>query len=111
MRVLRPDARVVEPGGDRVRLDGLAVLVLQHEGAGAVQDAGVAGGDGGGVPAGLDAVAAGLEAVERDLGVVEEAGEQADRVGAAADAGGDGVGQPAGEVEALARGPRRRCCG
>ena len=99
--MLRADAGVVEPGRDRVRLDGLAVLVLEHVGAGAVQHADVAGVDGGGVPAGVDAVAARLEAVDRDVVVVEERGEQADRVGAAADAGGDGVGQRAGTLEAL----------
>ncbi len=88
-RVLGADARVVEAGRDRVRLDRLAVLVLQEVAAGAVQYAGAALGDGRGVPLGVDALAAGLEAVEPDLGVVEEGVEDADRVGAAADAGRD----------------------
>ena len=61
----------------------------------------VAGVDGRGVPAGLDALAAGLEAVDPDVAVVEERGEQPDRVGAAADAGRDRVGEPAGQLEAL----------
>ena len=60
------------------------------------------------VPAGVDAVAAGLEAEQPHAGVVEERVEDADRVGAAADAGDDGVRQPAGQVEHLLRGPRRR---
>ena len=60
--------------------------------------------DGGGVPAGLDAVATGLEPVDADVGVAEEGREQADRVGAAADARRDRVGQPAGELEALRAG-------
>ena len=64
--VLGADARVVEAGGDRVALDGLAVLVLQDEGAGAVEDAGQPAGDRRRVPAGLDAVAAGLEAEQLD---------------------------------------------
>ena len=51
--------------------------------------------------AGLDAVAAGLAADQRDVEVVEERVEQPHRVGAAADAGDDGVGQPADEVEHL----------
>ena len=38
-RVLRPDAGVVEPGGDGMRLDDLAVLVLQQIGPVAVQHA------------------------------------------------------------------------
>ena len=70
--VLRADAGVVEAGGDRVGLDGLAVLVLEDEGAGAVQHAALPRHDGRGVAAGLDAVAAGLEAVDRDVLVVEE---------------------------------------
>ena len=37
-----------------------------------MQDAGRAAGDRGGVPAGVDAVAAGLEAVQPHVGVVEE---------------------------------------
>ena len=34
--MLGADAGVVQPGRDRVRLDGLAVLVLEHVGAGTV---------------------------------------------------------------------------
>ena len=67
--------------------------------------------DGGGVPAGLDAVAAGLEAVDLHVGVVEERGEQADRVGPAADAGRDRVRQPRRTARGTGRGPRRRCRG
>ena len=63
---------------------------------------GVAGGEARRVPAGLDALAAGLEADEPHAGVVEEAVEDAHRVGAAADAGDDGVGQPAGRARAPA---------
>ena len=84
-----PTPGIVEAGRDRVRLDRLAVLVLQEVAARAVQHAGAALGDGRGVPLGVDALAAGLEAVEADLGVVEEGVEDADRVGAAADARGD----------------------
>ena len=96
-----PDARVVEPGRDRVRLDRLAVLVLQHEGLRAVQHAGAAAFDGCRVPRRVDAVAGRLHAVELDAFVVEEGVEHADRVGAAADARDDGIGKPAGLVEQL----------
>jgi hypothetical protein len=41
----------------------------------------------------VDAVAGRLDAVELDVGVVEERVEHADRVGAAADAGDDRIGQ------------------
>ena len=42
-RVLRADARVVEPGRDGVRVEDLAVLVGEDGRARAVQDAGAAG--------------------------------------------------------------------
>ena len=69
-----------------------------------MQHAGLAERDGGGVAAGFDAVAAGLEAVDLDRGIVQEAVEDADRVGAAADAGADGVGQAAGLLQDLGAG-------
>ena len=87
-----------------MRVLGLAVVVLQHEGPHAVQHPDRAGRDGRRVPAGLHPVAAGLEAVQPDLGVVEEVGEDAQRVRAAADAGGHRVGQPAVAVQQLGPG-------
>ena len=41
--VLRPDARIVQSGGDRMRLEHLAVVVLQEIRARAVQDARLTG--------------------------------------------------------------------
>ena len=82
-------------------LDRLAVLVLQHVRLGAVQHAGTTAFDGCRVARGVDAVAGRLDAVELDALVVEERVEHADRVGAAADARDDGVGQPADLVEQL----------
>ncbi len=101
VRVLGADARVVEPGRDRVRLDGLAVLVLQQVAARAVQDAGAAALDRCRVALGVDAVAGGLVAVELHVGVVEEGVEDADRVRSAADAGRHGIRKPAGQLEHL----------
>ena len=69
-----------------------------------MQHADRAAADGGGVPAGLDAVAAGLQADQPHLRVVQEGVEDAHRVGPAADAGGDRVGQPAGAVQHLGAG-------
>ena len=106
--VLRADAGVVQAGRDGVRLDGLAVVVLHEVGAGAVQHAGLAERDGGRVAAGFDAVAAGLEAVDLDRGVIEEAVEDADRVGAAADAGADGVRAAGRSAPGSGRGLPRR---
>ena len=42
VRVLGPDAGVIEPGGDRVCIGDLAVLVGEDRGARAVEDAGPA---------------------------------------------------------------------
>ena len=95
-RVLGADARVVEAGGDRVRVGDLAVGVGEDRGARAVQDAAAAG---------AEARRAGrLDADEAHVGVVDEGVEGADRVRAAADARDDDLGQPAlGGEELLAR--------
>src|SRR3954471_11150196 len=85
--VLGPAPGVVEAGGDRVRLGDLAVVVLQHRAQRAVQDAGAPGdGQRRAMAARVQAVARRLDADQLDLGIVEEAGEHPDRVGAAADA-------------------------
>ena len=76
-------------------LDDLPVVVADHIGAVAMQHARTAGGDRGGMPAGLDAVARRFDADDRHFGIVEERMEQADRVAAAADAGDDRIRQPA----------------
>ena len=111
-RRARPDARVVQAGRDRVRLDGLAVLVLQQVGAGAVQHADGAAGDAGRVPAGVDAVAAGLEAEQR---APSASGMKAWKMPIALEPpptqAHDRVGQPAGQRRGTAPAPRRRCRG
>ena len=79
---------------------GLAVVVLHHVAEAAVEHAGLAVAERGGVVAGLRAAAAGLDADELDLVVLDERIEHAGRVAAAADAGDDRIGQAA---ELLAR--------
>ena len=79
----------------------LAVVVLQQIAQAAVQHAGRAGAQRGAVVAALEPVARGLDPDQLHLGVVEEGGEDADRVGAAADAGDDGARQPAEALEHL----------
>ena len=98
--VFGADAGVVEAGGHRVDVAGLAVVVLHHVAVAAVQDAGLAVAERGGVVAGLRAAAAGFDADEGDFFVFDERIEHAGRVAAAADAGDDRVGQAA---ELLAR--------
>ena len=66
--VLRPGARVVEAGRDRVRLDDLALLVLHHRRARAVQDArATADRQRRAVARRVDPLAAGLDADQLDL--------------------------------------------
>ena len=85
------DAGVVQPGADAVRLGDLAVIVLQQVGAVAVQHAGSAAGEAGGVLVGIEAAAGGLDTHQAHVGIVQEGVEQAHGVGPAADRGdGDG---------------------
>jgi hypothetical protein len=86
-RVLRADARVVEPGRHRVRLLDLAVRVLQQQRVAALQHARRAVGERGGVLAEATAAAASLEPEQRHFRVADQGMEESDRVRAAADAG------------------------
>src|SRR6266581_1376243 len=62
--VLRSDTRVIEPGGDRMRLGDLAVRVLQQVRAVAVQYPRLSGAQRRGVSSGGQALACGLDADE-----------------------------------------------
>ncbi|CRK52028.1 conserved hypothetical protein [Rhodococcus sp. RD6.2] len=103
-RVFRPHAGVVEAGRDRMRLDGLTVVVLQQVGVRAVQRARRSARDRRCMTSGLHTVTACLESDQLHGRVVDEGVEDADRVGAAADARGDGVRQPAGQRAHLCAG-------
>src|SRR5918996_716818 len=96
VRVLGADAGVVEPRRDRVRVGDLAVVVREDRRARAVQDA---------RPSRAEARRARrLDAEQAHVLVREEAGEDPDRVRAAADAGDHGVRQAAlGGQDLLAR--------
>ena len=65
--VLGPDRRVVEPGRDRVGQLDVAVVVLQHVAARALQHAGAAAGEARRVLARRDAAPAGLDADQAHL--------------------------------------------
>src|SRR4249919_4372109 len=77
------------------------IVVLQYEGASALQDAGAAAGKPRRVPAARDRFTAGLDANQPDVTIVHERVEDAHGVAAAADAGDDGGGQRAGQIENL----------
>ena len=92
--MFRPDAGIIEAGRDRMRFQNLAVRILQQIGLGAVQHAGRAFGERGGVMGRFHPLARRLDAMNGDVGIVEERMEQPDGIGAAADAGDEHIGQP-----------------
>ena len=97
--VLRADAGVVEARADRVRLEDLAVLVLEEERARAVQHTRDAPAHRRAVLAALESEAAGLDADEPRV-AVEVSRERPHRVRSAADAGHHDVGIGAVEERA-----------
>ena len=99
--VLRPNRRVVEPCGNRMGQLDIAVLVLQHERARALEHARAAAGKPRGVPAADNLLAARLHADQAHLTIVDERIEDADRVAAAADARHDRVRKPPGLLDDL----------
>src|SRR3546814_19832304 len=82
--MFRPDAGIIEAGRDAVRLGDLPVLVLEQVGAVAVQYAGLAAREGGGMLA-LQSFARRFDADHLDLRIVQAGVEQADGVRDAAD--------------------------
>ena len=99
--VLGPNRRVVEARGNRMGQLDIAVLVLQHERARALEHARAAAGKPRGVPAADNLLAARLHADQAHLTIVDERIEDADRVAAAADARHDRVRKPAGLLDDL----------
>ena len=108
MGVLGADGGVVQSGGDRVGCGDLAIVILQHVAVGALQHAGDAAVEARGVIAERFAAAAGFDADESHVFVFDKGGEDADGVGAAADAGDDRIGQAAFALRESARALRRR---
>ena len=92
--MLRPDAGIIQPRRNRMRVLDLAVIVHQQIGAVAMQHAGPAARDRGRVQL-RQAVAGGLDAEDLDAGIIEERMKQSHRIGAAADAGDQRIRQPA----------------
>ena len=107
-RELRADARVIEAGRCAVRLDHLAVAVLEHQRPRPVEDARGAAEDGRRVLAGLDAVTGCLGDREPDRRLADEPCQEPDRVRAAADAGDRELGQATLDRMRAGRPPRRR---
>ena len=100
--VLRARARIVQPGGDRVHVGRLAVVVLKDVAEAAVEHAGPAEAERGGMVARLRSERPPASTPTRSTsGVVDERIEHARRVAAAADAGHDHFRQPAQLLQAL----------
>ncbi len=92
--MFRPDAGIIQPRRNRMRVLDLAVIVHQQIGAVAVQHARPAAGDRRRMQL-RQPMAGGLDAENLDAGIVEEGMKQPHRVGAAADTGHQGIRQAA----------------
>ena len=92
--MLRPDAGIIQPRRNRMRVLDLAVVVHQKIRAVAVQHAGPAAGDRGRMQL-VEAVARRFDAENLHRWIVEKRMEQPHRVGAAADAGDQRIRQAA----------------
>ena len=99
--MLGADRGVVEARRNRVRQLDVAVRVLEHPGASALQDSDGAAGESRRVASRHDALAPGLDANEPHAGVADEGVEDAHRVAAAADTRDDRVREPADPLEHL----------
>ena len=99
--VLGADAGIVESRRNRMALADLPLVVLERDAEGAVENAGPAGVEGRAMAAGLEALAGRLHPEQPDRGVVEERGEDAHRVRAAAHRCDHDIGQLAGGEEDL----------
>src|SRR5689334_3595983 len=99
--MLGTNCRVIQSGRDRMRQLDIPVLVLQHEGAGALEYASAAAGEAGGVTAAGNLLASCFDADEPHIAILDERIEDTHRVAAAADAGDDCGWQTAGELQYL----------
>mmetsp|Transcript_11982 Transcript_11982/g.33139 ORF Transcript_11982/g.33139 Transcript_11982/m.33139 type:complete len:415 (-) Transcript_11982:284-1528(-) len=99
--VLRANAGVIQTSADAVRLDDLAVVVLQELAERSVQDPGLAVRQGGGVPVGVQAISSGLDADEPHVLVLHEVVEESHGVAAAANARHEDVRLAAELLQAL----------
>src|SRR6478736_7875929 len=99
--MLRPDRGVVETSRHRMRRLDVAVVVLQHEGARALEHTRCAAGEPRRMAPGLDGLATGLDANQPHILVIDERIEDADGVATATDTGNHSVRKPAGLVEDL----------
>src|SRR5580698_10055794 len=89
------DARIIESGRDRMTFIDLAIGVHQQVGAVSMEDAGPSSSQRRSMAVfDVEPMAGGFDAIEFDLAVVEKRMEQADGVGAAADAGDKRIRQP-----------------
>src|SRR4051812_3027569 len=93
---------VVQACRNRMRELDIAVRVLQHEGPGALEHAGAATRETGGVPAGRDLLPPGFDTNQAHVTILDERIEDAHGVAAPANARDNRVGQAAGQLDDLA---------
>ena len=109
--VLGPDARIVEPGGHRVGLEDLPLLVLEHRGHRAVQHAARARWSAGAEwRMRVEPLARRLDSDQLDVGVVDEPAKVPIAFDPPPTQAITRSGSRAGRPRAPGRGPRRRSC-
>src|SRR5258706_10456551 len=93
-RMFGTDAWIIEAGGNRMRFGDLPVVIADHVGTIAVQHAGAPGRERRRMLVACQALARRFRTDDAYAAIIEERVEQADRIAAATDAGGDRIRQP-----------------
>src|SRR5262245_15688518 len=99
--MLRPDAGVIEAGRTGMNVGGLSVGILQDVAEAAMQDAGFAIAQRGGMAAGRRPAAPGFDADNFDRAISDEWIKHAGAIAAPANAGDDDIRQPPHVLQAL----------
>ena len=104
--MLRSNPRVIQPCGDRVNSQGLAIIVLEDIAEAAMQDTRTPLRQAGGMLARPETPASGLGSDQLDLGVRDERGEDPGGIQTTADTRHDRIGQPSDLGEIWSRASR-----
>ena len=102
--VFRSDSGIVQPGGNRVGRQHLAIFILQQIAQASMQDARLPGRESGTVVSGPNSLPPGFDPYQLDFRVIHEAGEEADCIGSSPYAGHGGGRKPAIALQHLAPG-------
>ena len=103
--VLGTNTGVVQSGRDRMGRQHLPIFILKQVAQTPMQDAGLSRRESGTMMAGPNTLTARLDSDQLDFGIIQEAGKETDRIGAAADACHRCGRKPAIALQHLARAP------